>query len=138
MTTEVAKRFAFAFYQLRTLFKALYDDGFSDFKALVILLMIECFVMVDVGGLASILVGRLLLPTTTSMMLITYLPILLAFSIANYELLLKDQRWAKFKGEFDSYSTRTQIVGWIVVIGFIALSLGELAVIASITRTLPK
>ena len=134
---QPARFLAFAFYQLTSLFKAMGDDGLSTFKALVVILFAEMCLVIDVDCIASIIIGRLLLPSSKQTMTVILVAILFATSSANYRWLVKNDNWARFKEEFDSYPIRKRIIGQAAIAGFVTLPFAGLLLLGSITRKLP-
>jgi hypothetical protein len=135
---QPTKILAFAFYQVRTWFKTVSDDGFSDFKALVVVLAIEYFLLADAAGLASVLAGRLLIPTERRGLVTVVAAVVFGLGFANYRCIWKDGKWSRFKSEFDFYSVRVRVFGQIALVAAVIVSFVGVVVIGGFTRTLPK
>lgn len=104
---------AFMFWELRTIFAALYDDGLSDCKATVVIVVVEICAIVGLTNAAAVYLGRRLIDTSSPFIF------LVAFAVALVNtpaVLGKHRRWNKFSTEFESYSAPIRIGGGIAVV----------------------
>lgn len=106
--------FAFAFWELRTIFAAIRDDGWSDWKATVVIIVVEILGIVALTGAASVYLGRRLIDQSSSYVYI--LP--LALVLLNLKAVLgKNKRWNRLSREFESYPAPIRLGGgWAVVL----------------------
>jgi heme/copper-type cytochrome/quinol oxidase subunit 4 len=98
------------FYKLYCFWKAVSDDNWSDWKALIIMgkaqiiLLLECYIWWTVI-------------TKKGFDFPNYWLIIPVFSIVivNYYLLLNNGRWKEYEEEFKQYpKTKSRIAGWLV------------------------
>lgn len=132
------KLLAFAFYQLRELFKILRDDRFSDFKALSIILFTESCLLLDTLAVASILAGHLFVPRTTGTNIIGYVFVLVCLADINYRLLKRNDNWSRFKQEFDAYPWWGRVLGRLAVGSVVIGSFLAVLILGTFTRTLAR
>jgi len=112
------------------------DDGFSEFKALVVILFTEMFLLFFADALASIIIGRKLLFSTQQTNVVIAIAILLAMGRSNY-WLVEDDKWTRFKEEFDAYPVRTLVLSRIALAVLIIGSFVAALVTGSVVRKLP-
>lgn len=108
MGARLEKLYAFAFFQLRSFFRAVLDDGLEDWKALVILGGAEISALMAAVSIATVATGgRIALPPEP-MDLLAGLSVAVGLMVLNYRVLLLDKRWARFEAEFRRYSQLCQ------------------------------
>lgn len=122
----LAKTHAYAFYVVRIGFKAAFDDGWEDWKALLVITVAMLFAAFTVTFLLSIGFQHFLLPTSSERFLIVWGPITIGLAFTNYYALVADRKWVRFEAEFRHYS-RTMLVWsgiavWATLILFIVLA----------------
>ena len=92
----------FAYWTLRDIFKAIYDDGFDDFKAQVVLGVTEILGVLTLLSLISLYLGRQMLPTSKAGAGSLGIGIFVAVVILNV-LFFSEKRLARFESEFRAY-----------------------------------
>jgi hypothetical protein len=96
---RLARSYAFVFYILERFFHVILDDGFSEWKAVTILVMIESLALVTVLALMGNVWPRGWDALQTFRFPVLALAVL-AISIGNYRALIYQQRWRRFEVEF--------------------------------------
>jgi hypothetical protein len=132
------KSFSFVYWELSQLFKSIYDDGLSEWKAMATLICAEIFVIMGVYGGISLLIGHRLLGATLFVSRLFGIVVVLAIVAANYAVLLSKNRWSRFEAEFVSYPRFVRVAG---IIGIVGILLGiVVATLATLTaaRHLPQ
>jgi archaellum biogenesis protein FlaJ (TadC family) len=123
MALQVTKPLAFVYWALRRLFRELSDDGYSDWKALAIISLVEVFLFVSAIFFISILLGQSAAAWLMHWKL--YGAILISFGVvaSNHYLLRFEDKWAQFEQEFNSYSRLKRALGYAVTTGVVLLAL---------------
>src|ERR1700722_20925142 len=93
------KSFSFVYWELSQLFKSIYDDGLSEWKAMASLICAEIFVIMGVYGKISLLIGHRLLDATLFVSRLFCIVVVLAIVAANYAVLLFKNRCSIAEGE---------------------------------------
>jgi hypothetical protein len=133
MKPQPLKWLSFAYWELSRLFKAIYDDGWAEWKAMAILICAEIFMLMGVYGCISLFIGHRLLHTTSSLSRPLGIMVVLAVIAANYYALLSNNRWSRFEAEFESYSRATRIAGCVGVVGILlGTVVGTLAALTAV------
>jgi predicted permease len=104
---------AFMFWELRTIARAISDDGLSDLKAIGTIVIFEILAIVGLTDATSVYLGRRLIDKGSPFVF------LVAFAVAFINIpaaLGKFKRWHRLGKEFESYSKPTRIAGGIVVV----------------------
>ncbi len=111
------KAYYLLFYKLYSFFKSISDDGFADWKALII-----------VSGSQVILIIELLvwwaLLTKSFADFSKYWLIIPVFSITilNYYIFLEKDRWKAYAKEFKQYPKRkSKVIGWLVFVFLLSI-----------------
>jgi hypothetical protein len=103
---------AFMFWELRSIF-ATFDDGLSDWKAAVSIIIFEIFAIVGLTNAAAVYLGRKLIEKGSPFILL----VCFGVAIVNTPAVVgKLRRWRKLSAEFETYSAPTRIGGRIVVV----------------------
>ena len=119
MRFRLLKVFSFVYWELSQLFKAIYDDGFAEWKAMAILICAEIFVIMGVYGCISLLIGHRLLHATPLASRLVGIVVVLAVVAANYGALLSNNRGYRFEAEFESYPRFVRVAGFIGIVGIL-------------------
>jgi hypothetical protein len=138
MRAWLLRGYSFVYWELSQFFKAIYDDGLAEWKAIAILGCAEVLIMMGVYGSISLVIGHRLLHGTTWVSRLLGIVVALAVFAANYGALLRNNRWRRFEEEFESFSRSSRVAG---IIGIIGVLLGiVIATLASLTavRHLPQ
>jgi hypothetical protein len=104
---------AFMFWELRSIARAISDDGLSEWKAIGTIVIFEILVIVGLTNATAVYLGRRLIDKGSPFIF------LVAFAIATINIpaaLGKSRRWHRLGKEFESYSKPTRIAGGIVVV----------------------
>ena len=104
---------AFMFWELRTIARAISDDGLSDWKATGTIVIFEILAIVGLPNAAAVYLGRRLIDKGSPFIFVV------AFAVAFINIpaaLGKCRRWQRLGKEFESYSKPTRIAGGIVVV----------------------
>ena len=104
---------AFMFWELRTIARAISDDGLSDWKATGTIAIFEFLAIFGLTNATAVYLGRRLVDKGSPFVF------LVAFAVALINIpaaLGKHRRWNRLGTEFESYSKHTRIAGGIVVI----------------------
>ncbi len=116
MAFRPSKLLAFAYWQLRRFFKfTLYDDGYSDWKAMATLCVVQLLLGLVALTLISKYVGYRLLTYEGSSELPSAILITGVVVGGNYYVLRFENRWARLEVEFESYSKLTRVLGGLAV-----------------------
>jgi archaellum biogenesis protein FlaJ (TadC family) len=139
---EIARRFAkvhaYTFYVLRSTFKAILNDGWEDWKALLFISGAMVFPAIIVMNFASIALQHRIAHHYDR--LIKSLLFGAAFGILflNYYALMADRKWARFEHEFKRHSKSRRVFGHIAVwVGLIVIVAGTFLT-RSIATKLPQ
>ena len=111
------------FYKLYRFWKAISDDGWSDWKALIVIEGINVFIILSIDIFIKVLFkfGFILeLPKLTFIILFAII------SVLHYYAFLHDDRWREYEEEFESYSSFKNKIINLSVLGFILIVVGVL------------
>jgi len=112
----LAKANAYPFYIIRGTFKALFDDGLEDWKALVVLSVARGFAALTLVSVISVgLQHRVLLPDGEVRFLTLWGTIGLGIVIFNYYTLIYERKWFRFEREFRHCSRTVRVLGGVAV-----------------------
>jgi hypothetical protein len=115
-TLQLRKALAFAFWELRRTLTAISGDGWVEWRAMSLLVCTEVGLILNLFGIASILLKRSLIPTHG--LVLAFFGVFLAAAVTAgkyYGVQYKD-RWKRFENEFDSYSKSRKTIGCLVMI----------------------
>lgn len=127
----------FAHRELRVLFKRIYDDGFDDFKAGVVILWTEGLLLMTTLGVIEVAVGHRFLPPKRVFIMFSILVVLGLIALNDYVLLSKP-RVARCEAEFKSLGGRQRMWGRLAVLAFILGSFAAVILVAGLVRELPQ
>jgi hypothetical protein len=112
----LAKAHAYPFYVLRSTFKAAFDDGLENWKALVVMSVATGFVALTVVSLVSIgLQHRVLLPGGKQAFMMLWGTVGVGLVFLNYYTLISASKWSRFEREFQHRSKAMRICGGVAV-----------------------
>jgi hypothetical protein len=104
---------AFMFWELRTIARAISDDGLSEWKATGTIVIFEVLAIVGLTNAAAVYLGRRLIDRGSPFIF------LVAFGVAIVNtpaILGKHKRWDQLSSEFEGYSRVIRIVGGFAVV----------------------
>src|ERR1039457_2542589 len=111
---------AFMFWELRTIFAAISDDGWSDWKAGVVIVVVEILTIVGLTNAAAVYLGRRLIDKGSPFIF------LVAFAVALVNtpaLLSKHKRLNLLGREFKGYPVPIRIAGGFAVVLLVAAAI---------------
>jgi hypothetical protein len=104
---------AFMFWELRTIARAISDDGLADWKATGTIVIFEILAIVGLTNAAAVYLGRRLIGKGSPFIFL----VAFAVAIVNIPAILgKRKRWDQLSAEFEGYSPTIRIVGGFVVV----------------------
>jgi len=104
---------AFMFWELRTIARAISDDGLADWKATGTIVIFEILAIVGLTNAAAVYLGRRLIDKGSPFIFL----VAFAVAIVNTPAILdKRKRWDRLSAEFEGYSPTIRIVGGFVVV----------------------
>jgi branched-subunit amino acid ABC-type transport system permease component len=123
----LAKLDAYAFYVLRSTFRAAWNDTWEEWKALLVLSVATVSVGLTIASVISIcLQKRVLLPQSKAEFVILWGMVGLSLIILNYYSLVSGRKWSRFEEEFESRSKMNRVIGgiavWVSLILIVAVS----------------
>lgn len=121
----VGKFYAHLFYRLSQWAKSIADDGLHEWKALLAICVMECYLVLNIPFIAEVLLHR---PILTGNQWIMALPLAIGLVGANYLALIHNGRWKRYESEFKSYSGRTNLIGSLIILGAMVVVLASLIV----------
>lgn len=116
MMIRPAKWLAFVYWRLQQVFKGIYDDGHSEWKAMVIICCTELAAILGLLYIAELVGVRPLVPQSQGMSLIFGITLTSFIVFANQRLLRRNNRWKRYLAEFETYSTAVRSFGTIAII----------------------
>jgi hypothetical protein len=125
---------AFMFWELRTMFAAVRDDGQSDWKAMIIIVIFEILAMFALTDAAAVYLGRRFIDKGSPLIY------LLAFAIAVLNtpaIVGKHRHWDRLGTEFEGYPTFIRLGGAIAVVLLIAAAIFLSGHFGAAVRLLP-
>jgi branched-subunit amino acid ABC-type transport system permease component len=112
----LAKLDAYAFYVLRSTFKAAWNDKWEEWKALLIISAATVSVGLTIASVISIcLQKRVLLPQSKAEFVTLWGVVGLSLIILHYYSLVSRRKWSRFEEEFESRSKMNRVIGGIAV-----------------------
>jgi hypothetical protein len=112
----LVKAHAFAFNVLRTTFKAAWNDGWEEWKALLVISVATLFAGLTIASTISIyLQRRVLLPQSKPEFLTLWGVVGLGLVIFNYYTLVFGRKWSQFEREFECRPKMNRVIGGVAV-----------------------
>ena len=112
----LAKAHAYPFYILRSTFKAAFDDGLENWKALVVMSVAANFAALSVVSLVSIgLQHRVLLPGGKQAFMMLWGTTGVGLVILNYYTLISGNKWSRFERQFQHHSKTMRFCSGVAV-----------------------
>ena len=120
-----ARTHAYWFYSIRSTFRSLSDDGWEDWKALLVISVAMLFAsLVAVAAVSIAFQHRVLLPSAKPRFMMIWGTVSFSLTAINYYTLVYRRRWSRFEREFRHLSKTTHILGgavvWVSMILFVA------------------
>ncbi len=132
------KTYAFIFEVFRRSFKAIWNDGWHEWKAVFVLSVGVGFALLAMAAIISISVHRrVLFPQAEPAFLTLWGSIGIGIVIFNYLYLIANRKAACFQREFERLSTTKRVYGCIAVWTSLLLILAASEWIGSIAWKLP-
>ena len=126
---------AFAFWELRTIFAAIRDDGLSEWKATVVIVVAEIFTIVGLTNAVAVYLGRRLIYGSSPYILVVGVVV----GLANLKAVFgKNKRWNRLSAEFENYSKPVRIGGGWAVVLLIILAIVVSGLFAEAQLHLPR
>jgi hypothetical protein len=114
--TLFAKAHAYIFYALRSTAKSAWNDGLEDWKALVVMSLAMGFAALTLVCIVSISIRhRMFLPNAKLPFVALWSMVMIGFLVFNHYSLMFENKWSRFKGEFQHQSEATRTIGFISV-----------------------
>ena len=112
----LAKLHAYVFYVLRGTFKTAWNDGWEEWKALLVISVAAEFAAITIASLISIsLQRRVLLPQLKPDFLTLWGLVGFCLVILNYDTLVSGRKWSRFEEEFKCRSNMNRVLGSVAV-----------------------
>jgi hypothetical protein len=112
----LAKMHAYAFFVLRSTFKAAWNDSWVEWKALMFISVAKLSVGITFASVISIcLQRRVLLPQSKAEFVTLWAVIGLTIVILNYYTLVLGRKWSRFEREFECRPKMSRVIGGIAV-----------------------
>jgi hypothetical protein len=129
---------AFVFYVLRNTFKWVWDDGWADWKALLVMSVATNFAAISVAAFISILLQhRVLLPDTKLRFVSLWGTIGVCVLTFNYYTLVSPRKWTGMGRDFLHHPKFVRIWGGVAVWASVLMCLLVAEWVGSIARKLP-
>lgn len=126
---------AFAFWELRTIFAAVRDDGWSDWKATLVIIAVEILGIGALPDAISVYMGRRIFDESIPFLFI----VAFVVAILNTKALIgKNKRWNRLSTEFESYSRPIRIGGGWAVVLLVILTIIAFGHFGQAQRYLPR
>lgn len=125
---------AFMFWELRTIFAAIRDDGWSDWKAAVVITVVEILGVGALTDAVSVYLGRSLIDRSNPYLYI--FPLVVA--LLNTKAALGKNKRCRLSTEFESYSAPIRIGGGWTVVLLVLLTIIAAGHFAVAQRLLPR
>ncbi len=116
------KLLSFAHCVFRAIAKAIYDDGFDNFKASTTLGILQIMLLFLLSAVPSLIIGRNLLKASGISPLLLVAGVTGTVIYIEEKCLFRTEAWAKYEREFRHHGKRTRLLGGVavlVVAGFI-------------------
>jgi hypothetical protein len=119
--TLFAKAHAYIFYALRSTAKSAWNNGLEDWKALVVMSLAMGFAALTLVCIVSISTRhRMFLPNAKLPFVALWSMVMIGFLVFNHYSLMFENKWSRFKGEFQHQSEAARTIGsisvWVSVI----------------------
>ena len=126
---------AFMFWELRTIARAISDDGLADWKATGTIVIFEILAIVGLTNAAAVYLGRRLIDKGSPFIFLVGF----AVAIVNTPAILgKRKRWDRLSAQFEGYSPTIRIVGGFVVVLLVAGAIIVAGHFGAAQRLLPQ
>ena len=126
---------AFMFWELRTIARAISDDGLGDWKATGTIVIFEILAIVGLTNAAAVYLGRRLIDKGSPFIFL----VAFAVAIVNTPAILdKRKRWDRLSAEFEGYSPTIRIVGGFAVVLLIVAAIIVAGHFGAAQRLLPQ
>jgi uncharacterized membrane protein YhaH (DUF805 family) len=126
---------AFMFWELRTIARAISDDGLSDWKATGTIVIFEILAIVGLTNAAAVYLGRRLIDKGSPFIFL----VAFAVAIVNTPAILgKRKRWDRLSAEFEGYSPTIRIVGGFAVVLLVVAAIIVAGHFGAAQRLLPQ
>ena len=126
---------AFMFWELRTIARAISDDGLSDWKATGTIVIFEILAIVGLTDATAVYLGHRLIDKGSPFIF------LVGFAIVVINIpaaVGKHKRWDRLSTEFESYSRPVRIVGGIMVVLLVVAAILVTGHFGAAQRLLPR
>jgi hypothetical protein len=111
-----AKAHAYVFYALRSTAKSAWNDGLEDWKALAVMSLAMGFASLTFVCMVSIIIRhRVFLPNAKPPFVALWSIVMIGFLVFNHYSLVFENKWSRFKSEFQHQSEVTRTIGFISV-----------------------
>lgn len=104
---------AFMYWELRSIARAISDDGLWDWKAIVTIVIFEILAIVGLTNATAVYLGRRLIDKGSPFIFLVGFAVALVNTPA---MMGKHRRWDRLSEEFETYSTPIRVVGGIAVV----------------------
>jgi hypothetical protein len=112
----LAKLHAYAFFELRSTFKAVWNDGWEEWKALLLTSVATLSAGLTIASVISIcLQRRVLLPQSRAEFVTLWGVVGLSVVILNYYTLVSGRKWSRFEREFECRPKMNRAIGGVAV-----------------------
>jgi hypothetical protein len=112
----LAKPHAYAFFVLRSTFKAVWNDAWVEWKALLLISVATLSAGLTIACVISIcLQRRVLLPQSKAEFMTLWGVIGLGLAILNYYTLVFARKWSRFEREFECRPKMNRVIGGVAV-----------------------
>jgi uncharacterized membrane protein YhaH (DUF805 family) len=123
------------FWELRTIARAISDDGLADWKATGTIVIFEILAIVGLTNAAAVYLGRRLIDKGSPFIFL----VAFAVAIVNTPAILgKRKRWDRLSAEFEGYSPTIRIVGDFVVVLLVVGAIIVAGLFGAAQRLLPQ
>ncbi len=112
------------FYKLNHFFRWVSEDGWSDWKALLVIQVLFAFLILSVDIYIKVLFkgSSLIMDLPKAYFIILFV----AYSLLNYYYFLHEDRWKMYQNEFENYPKNKSRLISLLVLSFIILVLFSL------------
>jgi len=121
---KIKKVYSLFFYKLYCLFKSQSEDGWEDWKALVVIGGLQGLLIIEFYTWCDIIFKNNNIEFSSPRIVIALIAIII--TAFNYYVLLYQDRWRQYEEEFKQYSDEKNKAINLLVFFFILLDLGSL------------
>lgn len=125
---------AFMFWELRTIFAAIRNDDLSDWKATVVIVLVEICAIIGLTDAAAVYLGRRLIDNSSPIVFLVAFAVALVNTLA---ALGKNRRSNRLSREFESYPAPIRIGGGIAVVLLVIVAIIAAGHFGAAQRHLP-